>query len=264
MVTVHVGNSCPVPVRNRLADLVVTNVIPANIVVVFIDLLLQNRIVRFHIHGSVWVGCSHHAQRCRGVLIVVANIDFIHDVVAIVQTTNGDGVVSFRCSDIYDGSFETQVYDLITHILYEVPEITVAAFQSLVGICTFHRIGVQRLNVVNDHVLSHRTGRLVQSSTHYILQSCFVLRVPVVVDGFSACRILSSKQLEYLELLANQCLGCIASYCDRCRTISQRCNAIGCCTAGIQISLDLHRRFICCDSQRAVENSSESESGHCH
>ena len=85
--------------------------------------------------------------------------NLIYQIIPKLQPGQLDGIVRFDIRDIYHIRRNPLFFDFIPQFLHKVTELAVASFQFLFRLCAFHLVGVQRLDVVNDHIfrdLIHR------------------------------------------------------------------------------------------------------------
>ena len=160
LVSVHVWDVGFVFVGNSLSDLIVSNVIPSiriceiGILIIFLDLFDHTWIIRFHLHLCTWICRTDHTKgTCRMSAFHIRNL--IYQVIAKLQSGQLDGIVGFYILDIHHIRLYALFFDFISQIFYKVTELTVTPFQFLFCLCSFHLVGVQRLNVIDYHIFCH-------------------------------------------------------------------------------------------------------------
>ena len=78
--------------------------------------------------------------------------NLIYQIIPKLQSGQLDGIVGFYILDIHHIRLYALFFDFISQIFYKVTELTVTPFQFLFCLCSFHLVGVQRLDIVNDHI----------------------------------------------------------------------------------------------------------------
>ena len=81
--------------------------------------------------------------------------NLIYQVIPKLQSGQLDGIVGFYILDIHHIRLYALFFDFISQIFHKVTEFAVASFQFLFRLRSFHLVGVQRLDVVNDHIFCH-------------------------------------------------------------------------------------------------------------